>query len=221
MAAGRRKGEEYKMARYTASSCRICRRAGSKLFLKGQRCYTEKCGFEKRSYAPGQHGKGQRIKLSNYGLQLREKQKVKKIYGVLEKQFRKYFHTASRSKGVTGSKLLELLERRLDNVIFRSCFASSRPSARQIVMHGHVLVNNKKVDIPSFSVKTGDIVVIKPKEKTVKRIQDSVEKLKDRNYPAWIEVDRENLKTKISRFPERSDVAADIKEHLIVELYSK
>ena len=209
------------MARYTASSCRVCRREGTKLFLKGQRCYTEKCGFDKRSYAPGQHGKGQRTKLSNYGLQLREKQKVKKIYGILERQFRKYFQTASRSKGVTGSKLLELLERRLDNVVFRSCFASSRPEARQIVMHGHVLVNNRKVDIPSYSVKTGDIVVIKPKEKTTKRIKESVEKLKDRGFPSWIEVDKEGLKTKIARLPERNDMAADIKEQLIVELYSK
>jgi len=209
------------MARYTASSCRICRRQGSKLFLKGQRCYTEKCGFDKRSYAPGQHGKTQRTKLSNYGLQLKEKQKVKKIYGILERQFRKYFKTASRSKGVTGSKLLELLERRLDNVIFRAAFVSSRPEGRQMVMHGHVLVNDRKVDIPSFSVKTGDIVVIKPKEKTVKRVKESAEKLKDRGYPSWIEVDKGALKAKITRVPERSDIAADIKEQLIVELYSK
>ena len=209
------------MARYTASSCRICRREGGKLFLKGQRCYTEKCAFDKRSYAPGQHGKGQRLKLSNYGLQLREKQKVKKIYGILERQFRKYFQTASRSKGVTGSKLLELLERRLDNVIFRSSFVSSRPEARQMVLHGHVLVNNRKVDIPSFSVKAGDTVVIKPKEKTIKRVKESVEKLKDRSYPGWIEVDKEGLRTKIARLPERSDMAADIREQLIVELYSK
>jgi len=209
------------MARYTASSCRVCRRQGAKLFLKGQRCYTEKCAFDKRSYAPGQHGKGQRVKLSNYGLQLKEKQKVKKIYGILERQFRRYFQIASRSKGVTGSKLLELLERRLDNVVFRSSFVSSRPEARQMVMHGHVLVNNRKVDIPSYSVKTGDIVAIKPKEKTVKRIKESVEKLKDRPYPGWIEVDREGLKTKIARLPERTDTAADIKEQLIVELYSK
>ena len=209
------------MARYTGSSCRVCRREAVKLFLKGQRCYTDKCGFDKRSYAPGQHGKGQRIKLSNYGTQLREKQKVKKIYGILERQFRKYFQTASRSKGITGSKLLELLERRLDNVIYRASFASSRPEARQMVMHGHVLVNNKKVDIPSFSVKTSDIVIIKPKEKNIKRVKESVEKLKDRSYPGWIEVDKEGLRVKISRLPERSDTAADIKEQLIVELYSK
>jgi small subunit ribosomal protein S4 len=209
------------MARYSASSCRVCRRQGSKLFLKGQRCYTEKCGFDKRSYAPGQHGKSQRIKLSNYGLQLKEKQKVKKIYGILERQFRKYFQTASRSKGITGSRLLELLERRLDNVIFRSSFASSRPEARQIVMHGHVLVNNRKVNIPSYSVRPGDIIVIKPKEETVKRVKESVEKLKDRGYPSWIEVDKEGLRTKVTKLPERDDIAADIKEQLIVELYSK
>jgi len=209
------------MARYTGSSCRVCRRISAKLFLKGQRCYSDKCGFDKRGYAPGQHGKGQRIKLSNYGTQLKEKQKVKKIYGILERQFRKYFQTASRSKGITGSKLLELLERRLDNVIFRASFAPSRPEARQMVMHGHVLVNNKKVDIPSFSVKTSDIIVIKPKEKNIKRVKESIEKLKDRSYPGWIEVDKEGLKVKVSRLPERSDIAADIKEQLIVELYSK
>ncbi|HAZ10889.1 MAG: 30S ribosomal protein S4 [Omnitrophica bacterium GWA2_41_15] len=209
------------MARYTGSSCRVCRRQSAKLFLKGQRCYTEKCGFDKRSYAPGQHGKGQRIKLSNYGMQLREKQKVKKIYGILERQFRKYFQTASRSKGITGSKLLELLERRLDNIIFRSSFVSSRPEARQMVMHGHVLVNNKKVDIPSYSVKTGDIVVIKPKEKTIKRVKESADKLKDRPCPSWIEVDKVGLRTKVTRLPERNDMAADIREQLIVELYSK
>ena len=209
------------MARYTGSSCRVCRRDAVKLFLKGQRCYTEKCGFEKRSYAPGQHGKGQRTKLSNYGLQLREKQKVKKVYGILERQFRKYFQTASRSKGITGSKLLELLERRLDNVVFRSCFAASRPGARPMVMHGHVIVNNRKVDIPSYSVKTGDIVVVKPKEKTTKRVKESLEKLKDRGFPGWIDVDLEGFRIKITRLPERTDTAADIKEQLIVELYSK
>ncbi|MEK6732927.1 MAG: 30S ribosomal protein S4 [Candidatus Omnitrophota bacterium] len=209
------------MARYTASSCRVCRRQGSKLFLKGQRCYTDKCAFDKRSYPPGQHGKGRRIKFSNYGLQLKEKQKVKKIYGILERQFRKYFQEASRSKGVTGSKLLELLERRLDNVVFRSCFAASRPEARQMVMHGHVIVNNRKVDIPSYSVRTGDIVVVRPKEKTTKRVKESMEKLKDRGFPGWIDVDLEGLRTQITRLPERTDTAADIKEQLIVELYSK
>jgi small subunit ribosomal protein S4 len=209
------------MARYTASSCRVCRRQGSKLFLKGQRCYSDKCALDKRSYPPGQHGKGRRIKFSNYGLQLKEKQKVKKIYGILERQFRKYFQEASRSKGVTGSKLLELLERRLDNVVFRSCFAASRPEARQMVMHGHVIVNNRKVDIPSYSIKTGDVIVVKPKEKTTKRVKESLEKLKDRGFPGWIDVDLEGFRIKITRLPERTDTAADIKEQLIVELYSK
>ncbi len=210
------------MGRYTGPVCRLCRREQQKLFLKGTRGNPEKCGLEKRNYIPCQHGEAKaRIKLSNYGTQLREKQKVKKTYGILERQFRKYFQSASRSKGITGSKLLELLERRLDNVVYRASFASSRPGARQMVMHGHVLVNNKKVDIPSFSVKTGDIVVIKPKEITVKRVKESVEKLKDRTCPSWIDVDKAGLRVKISRLPERSDIAADIKEQLIVELYSK
>ncbi|MDP2911103.1 MAG: 30S ribosomal protein S4 [Candidatus Omnitrophota bacterium] len=209
------------MARYTASSCRVCRRQGSKLFLKGQRCYSDKCALNKRSYPPGQHGKGRRIKFSNYGLQLKEKQKVKKTYGVLERQFRKYFQEASRSKGVTGSKLLELLERRLDNVVYKACFAASRPEARQMVMHGHVIVNNRKVDIPSYSVKTGDIVIMRPKEKTTKRVKESLEKLKDRGFPGWIDVDPASLRVKITKLPERTDTAADIKEQLIVELYSK
>lgn len=209
------------MARYTGSSCRICRRENTKLFLKGQRCYTEKCAFDRRTYPPGQHGKLSRTKLSNYGLQLREKQKLKKIYGVLERQFRKYFSVASRAKGVTGSKLLELLERRLDNVVFRSCFVSSRPGARQLVMHGHILVNNRKVNIPSYSVRTGDIVSIKPQEKVVKAIKEKFEKIKDRGFPGWLDVDAGNLKTKIARLPERSDLGMDIQEQLVVELYSK
>ena len=209
------------MARYTGSSCRVCRREAVKLFLKGTRCSTDKCAFDKRSYPPGQHGKGSRVKLSNYALQLREKQKVKKIYGILERQFRRYFSIASRSKAVTGEKLLELLERRLDNVVFRSCFASSRPQARQMVMHGHILVNNKKVDIPSYSIKAGDIITIKPKEDLVKNVKDMVEKLKDRLLVAWLEVDKEALKTKVARLPKRSDLGMDIQEQLIVELYSK
>lgn len=209
------------MARYTEASCRVCRREGVKLFLKGTRCGTDKCAFGKRSYAPGQHGKGRRVKLSNYGLQLREKQKVKKIYGILERQFRRYFKLASRAKAVTGAKLLELLERRLDNIIFRSCFASSRSEARQMVMHGHILVNKRKVNIPSYSVKTGDIIEIKPKEKIAKHIKETIEKVKDRGVPGWLEADLIGLKTKIARLPERSDLAADIQEQLIVELYSK
>ncbi|MFH1854298.1 MAG: 30S ribosomal protein S4 [Candidatus Omnitrophota bacterium] len=209
------------MARYTGSSCRVCRREGQKIFLKGTRCYTDKCAFDRRSYAPGQHGKRKRFKMSNYGLQLRQKQKVKKIYGVLERQFRKYFYVANRSKSITGEKLLELLERRLDNVIFRACFAFSRTHARQMVMHGHVLVNKRKVDIPSYSVKTGDIVQLKQKEKLVKNVKETIDKVKDRSVSDWLKSDFENLKVDIIRLPRRDDVGMDIQEQLIVELYSK
>ncbi len=209
------------MARYTGASCRVCRRLGEKLFLKGIRCYTDKCAFDRRSYAPGQHGKGRRMKISNYGLQLKEKQKVKKIYGVLERQFRKYFGIAEGSKGVTGEKLLELLERRVDNVVFRSCFAVSRDHARQMVLHGNVFVNNRKVNIPSFSVKTGDIIHTRPKEKIIKGVKETIEKVKDRGVPEWLKVDTEGFKIDITRLPERADVGMDIKEQLIVELYSK
>ncbi len=209
------------MARYTGSSCRVCRREGEKLFLKGIRCYSDKCAFDRRSYAPGQHGKGRRFKMSNYGLQLREKQKVKKIYGVLERQFRKYFKIAARSKDVTGEKLLQLLERRLDNVIFRSCFAVSRAHARQMVMHGLVRVNNRKVNIPSYSIKTGDAIQLKPKDKIVKNTKETLEKVKDRGVPDWLKQDVQALKVDIARLPDRTDVGMDIKEQLIVELYSK
>ena len=209
------------MARYTGPSCRVCRREGVKLFLKGSRCGTDKCAFGRRGYSPGQHGKGRRFKVSNYGLQLRQKQKVKKIYGVLEKQFRRYFKLAERSKGVTGEKLLELLERRLDNVIFRSCFAVSRTQARQMVGHGHVLVNNRKVNIPSYSVKTGDVIQIKQKDKIVKNTKAIVKDAKDRGVPGWLKEDFEALKVEIVRLSERSDVGMDIQEQLIVELYSK
>lgn len=209
------------MARYTQPVCRVCRREGGKLFLKGTRCSTDKCAFDRRGYVPGQHGKTSRTKLSNYGLQLREKQKVKKIYGVLEKQFRRYFSIATRSKGVTGEKLLEILERRVDNVIFRACFASSRQEARQLVNHGHIKVNTKNVNIASYSIKTGDVVEIKPEEKVVKGIKENLDKLKDRALPAWLETDQGNLKIKIIKLPQRTDVGLDIQEQLIVELYSK
>lgn len=209
------------MARYTGSSCRVCRRKGTKLFLKGTRCYTDKCAFSRRSYSPGQHGKGRRFKISNYGLQLREKQKVKNVYGILEKQFRRYFTIADRSKGVTGEKLLELLERRLDNVVFRLCFAVSRAQARQMVRHGHVLVNDRKVNIPSYSIRTGDIIRIKQKDNIVKNVKEAVESVKDRGVPEWLEQDTEGLKANVSRLPERGDIGMDIQEHLIVELYSK
>ena len=209
------------MARYTGSSCRVCRRQGEKLFLKGTRCYTDKCAFGKRGYAPGQHGKGRRFKMSNYGVQLREKQKVKKIYGILEKQFRRYFTIADRSKEVTGEKLLELLERRLDNVVFRSCFAVSRDQARQIVRHGNVLVNDRKVNIPSYNVKAGDAVRLKSKDKIIKNAKETIEKIKDRGVPGWLKSNLETLRIDIARLPDRGDVGMDIKEHLIVELYSK
>ncbi|MFH1479212.1 MAG: 30S ribosomal protein S4 [Candidatus Omnitrophota bacterium] len=209
------------MARYTQASCRLCRRKGLKLFLKGTRCYTDKCAFDRRSYAPGQHGKSRRAKISNYGMQLAEKQKVKNIYGILEKQFRRYFSIASRAKGVTGEKLLELLERRLDNVIFRSCFAFSRSHARQIVRHGHILVNDRKVNIPSYSINTGDIIKIKPREKTVKSVKETIEIVKDRGVPEWLKGDFSDLKVTVERLPGRSDVGVDIQEHLIIELYSK
>ena len=209
------------MARYRESSCRICRREGEKLFLKGLRCYTDKCAYDRRSYAPGQHGKGRRFKISNYGLQLREKQKVKRIYSILEKQFRRYFKLAEHSRGITGEKLLELLERRLDNVVFRSCFAVSRVQARQMVRHGHILVNNRKVDIPSYSIKTGDVIQVRGKDKIVKNVKEIIEKVKQRGVPDWLEEDFKGLKANVTRFPERSDIGMDIKEQLIVELYSK
>ena len=209
------------MARYTGSSCRVCRREGEKLFLKGIRCYTDKCAFDRRSYPPGQHGKGRRIKISNYGMQLREKQKVKKIYGVLERQFRKYFSIAEKTKDVTGEKLLELLERRLDNVVFRSCFAVSRAHARQMVGYGNVFVNNRKVNIPSYSVKTGDVIHTRTKDRIQNGVKETVEKVKDRGVPDWLKVDFEHFKTDVVRIPERGDVGMDIKEQLIVELYSK
>lgn len=209
------------MARYTKSSCRVCRAKNAKLFLKGLRCYTDKCAFDRRAYPPGQHGKGRRIKVSNYGMQLREKQKVKMIYGILERQFRRYFAIAERSKGVTGEKLLELLETRIDNVVFRSCFAISRAHARQMVRNGNVLVNDRKVNIPSFTVKTGDVIRIKPKEKIIKNAKETIEKVKDRGVATWLKEDFKDLKVSVTRLPERSDIGMDIEEQLIVELYSK
>ncbi|MFH1856798.1 MAG: 30S ribosomal protein S4 [Candidatus Omnitrophota bacterium] len=208
------------MARYTEASCRLCRREGTKLFLKGTRCATVKCAFEKRGYAPGQHGKG-RVKRSNYGLQLREKQKVKRMYGILETQFRNYFEKAAKSRGVTGQILLQLLERRLDNVVFRACFASSRKSARQIVAHGDILVNGKKVDIPSYLITEKDEVESIKKENIIKNIKDSYEKIKDRGVPTWLAVDDKNLKIQVLRLPQREDIQLPIQEQLIIELYSK
>lgn len=208
------------MARYIGSSCRLCRRERVKLFLKGLKCATDKCPVSKRSYVPGQHGKA-RIKLSNYGLQLREKQKVKKIYGILEQQFRLYFQKAERAKGVTGETLLQYLEQRLDNVVFRLTFALTRNEARQMVGHGHILVNGKKVDIPSYLLKKDDSIQVKANSKVIKRVKEIMELSKDRGAPAWLKLDSANLKGQVIKLPARDDVGFPIQEKLIVELYSK
>lgn len=211
------------MARYTGAVCRLCRRQGEKLFLKGTKCTTEKCPANKRAYAPGQHGqsKGRRQKVSNYGLQLKEKQKVKRIYGVLEKQFRRYFETASKTKGVTGKVLLQLLERRLDNVVFRMGLGISRSQARQIVRHNFILVNSRRVNIPSFLVDKDDLVQVKAKEKALNKIKDNLELSKDRTVPSWLEFKPADFSAKVIRLPEKDDLQQTIHEQLIVELYSK
>ncbi len=208
------------MARYTDSVCRLCRRGGEKLFLKGTRCNTPKCAISKRAYAPGQHGQG-RQKLSNYGLQLKEKQKAKWMYGVLEKQFRRYFETASKTKGVTGKVLLQLLERRLDNVVFRMGIGISRAQSRQVVRHNFVYVNSRRVNIPSYSIKQGDVIQIKAKEKAQKKLNDNLELSAERSVPSWLEFNRQELKAKVIRLPEKEDIQQPIQEQLIVELYSK
>ena len=208
------------MARYLGPACRICRRQGAKLFLKGTKCMTPKCPFERRGYAPGQHGQS-RSKLSDYGLQLREKQKVKRIYGLLERQFRKAFAAASRAKGVTGVKLLELMERRLDNVIFRLGFATSRAQARQWVRHGHVRVAGHRVNIPSFSVKSGEMIQMVGSEEFLKRLSEVRELTKERLLPPWLQCKEDAPEGTVLNIPSRSDVQFPIQEQLIVELYSK
>lgn len=211
------------MARYIDAICRLCRRQGEKLFLKGTKCNTEKCPINKRAYAPGQHGegKGRRQKLSNYGLQLREKQKVKRTYGVLEKQFRKYFEIASRTKGVTGKVLLQLLERRLDNVVFRMGLGISRPQARQIVRHNFIFVNGRRVNIPSFLIDKDDLVQLKAKDKALIKIKDNLELSKERSIPSWIKFNAADYSAQVLRLPEKEDIQQNIQEQLIVELYSK
>lgn len=208
------------MARYRDALCRLCRKDGEKLFLKGDRCYTDKCAIERRKYAPGMHG-ARRRKLSDYGLQLREKQKLKQIYSLLEKQFKRYFYMAEKKKGVTGSNLLQLLERRLDNVTYRLGFASNIRQARQLITHGHFTVNKKRVTIPSYLVRTGDVVGPKETSKKLISIQDSVAKAEHRGFPAWIEMDTNNLKGKILHFPSREEIPLSVQEQLIIELYSK
>lgn len=206
------------MARYTDASCRLCRREGQKLFLKGERCYSGKCALDKRPYAPGQHGQG-RKKSSEYGLQLREKQKAKRFYGVLETQFRNYFEKAARKPGITGENLLVMLETRLDNAVFRLGMGASRKEARQLITHGHFTVNGKKVDIPSYAVKPGD--VIKVKEKSVSSPKFKEMREMSVTVPAWMSVDIDKLEGKIISYPRREEIDAPVKEHLIVELYSK
>lgn len=208
------------MARYIDAVCRLCRREVEKLFLKGTKCFTEKCPVAKRPYAPGQHGKN-KSKLSNYGLQLREKQKVRRMYGILEKQFRRYFEKAAKTKGVTGKVLLQQLERRLDNVIFRLGLAISRPQARQIVRHNFIYVNSKRVNIPSYQVDKDDIIQLKAKEKAGKKILENLEISKDRTVPSWLEFSPKEFSAKVLRLPEKEDIQQTIQEQLIVELYSK
>jgi small subunit ribosomal protein S4 len=208
------------MARYCESVCRLCRRENQKLFLKGDRCFTDKCSFERRGYPPGQHGQG-RVKFSEYGLQLREKQKMKRMYGLMEKEFRLTFERAGRMKGVTGNNLVSLLERRLDNVSYRLGFASSRSDARQLVLHNHVTVNGKPVNIPSFVVRKGDIVEVKEKSRSKTRVLSALEGLKRREVPQWLEIEAAQCKGKIRDLPSRDDVTAPIEERLVIELYSK
>jgi small subunit ribosomal protein S4 len=209
------------LARYTDSSCRLCRRENLKLFLKGDRCYSDKCAFERRAYAPGQHGQRRGGKVSDYQLQLREKQKVKRIYGVLEKQFRKYYYNAERQKGITGTNLLLFLECRLDNVVYRMGFASSRSQARQLVRMNHFLVNGKKINIPSYQVSKGDCIEVKENSKKSKVILDSLETVVRRGIPAWINLDKEKYRGTLTAIPNREDLTMPMQEQLIVELYSK
>ena len=209
------------MARYIGPVCRLCRREAMKLFLKGERCYTEKCAIEKRNFPPGQHGKTRKAKLAGYGLQLREKQKVKRIYGLLERQFRLAFGRAERRKGITGANLLEELERRLDNVVYSLGFAASRAQARQLVRHGHVTVSGRKVTIPSYRLAKGQVVAIKDKSRANEQIKASVETARARGVPAWLDLSPENFAGTVVELPKREEIKLPIQEQLIVELYSK
>jgi len=208
------------VARYRASVCRLCRREGLKLFLKGERCYTDKCAIERRNYPPGQHGQG-RVKFSEYSVQLREKQKLRRMYGLLESQFRRVFDKADRAKGITGETLMILLERRLDNMVYRLGFANSRAEARQLVQHGHFLVNDRKIDIPSALVKAGDVVSVRDRSRKIVRVQEALELSQRRGVPEWLEVDRANFTGRIRALPARTDLTMPINEKLVVELYSK
>ncbi len=208
------------MARYVGPVCRLCRRQGSKLFLKGERCFTAKCALERRNYAPGQHGQ-QRKKLSNYGVQLREKQKLRRIYGLNEQQFRNYFHKAIKQRGVSGDNFLRLLERRLDNVVYRLGLTQSRSQARQLVRHGHVSINGHKVNIPSYSISIGETVAVKEKSKNKPFLQDAVESAKSKKVPSWLEMDYDRVQGKIVSLPVREDIDTEVDELLVVEFYSR
>ena len=208
------------MARYLGSACRLCRREGTKLFLKGDRCFSEKCAVEKRAYPPGQHGQG-RTRFSDFGVQLREKQKVKRMYGLLEHQFRSTFDRASRMKGRAGENLLILLERRLDNVVFRMGFATSRNEARQLVRHGHFTLNGKKASTPSIQVRSGQKIAVRDKSQQVARISAALEALEGRAIPQWLEIDKETFSGTVTQLPSREDITLPIEEQLIVELYSR
>ena len=208
------------MARHLGSVCRLCRREGTKLFLKGTRCFTEKCAIERRSYAPGQHGQD-RPRLSEYQMQLREKQKLKRIYGLLERQFRQYFFKAGRKKGITGENLLQILEQRIDNVVYKLGFASSRAEARQFVNHGHFLVNGKHVNIPSYITKLEDVIEVKPSSRSMTRIQASLSAVDGRGIPSWLELDKEQYRGRVKALPTKEDSALPVNEQLVVELYSR
>lgn len=207
------------MARYTGPVCRLCRREGEKLFLKGEKCYTEKCPVDKRAYPPGQHGQGRMRRASDFGIQLREKQKLRRVYGVLERQFERYYENAARARGVTGENLLVMLEARLDNIVYRLGLAPSRAAARQLVMHGHIRVNDQKVDIPSYQVKAGDTIAVREKSRNIPLVRGSVEA--SRGLPEWLELNGETLTGRVLALPRRDQIDVNIQEHLIVEHYSR
>jgi small subunit ribosomal protein S4 len=209
------------MARYTGPVCKLCRREGEKLFLKGSRCNSAKCSFEKRSYPPGQHGLGRRTKLSEYGVQLRMKQKVKRIYGLLEAQFRSYYAKSTKQKGVTGENLLRMLESRLDNVVYRLGFAPSRNAGRQLILHGHFLVNGRYVNVPSFIMKPGDIVTVREKSRKLAMIHETMRRIKDDVMVPWLRLDKAKMEGEFLDLPNRQDIPIEVQENLIVELYSK
>jgi small subunit ribosomal protein S4 len=209
------------LARYTGSVCRLCRRENLKLFLKGDRCYSDKCAFDRRSYPPGQHGQRRGRKVSDYGIQLREKQKVKRLYGISEKQFRLFFKRADRQRGITGTNLLVLLERRLDNVVYRLGFVNSRTQGRHFVKHNHFLVNGQKVNIPSYLIKESDVVELREKSRKVQTMVDAVDAVVRRGIPSWLELEKEAFKGVIKSMPVREDLTTPMQEQLIVELYSK